>query len=528
MLLLPRLNFPDYLNTDMGSFARNCLQYVYTKSIVMNFKACVRNRRKDGLWPVYLRLVHRRKVGYLKTDLLVNSAGLARNGDIKDSYVLRRCLEMIEDYAARLNRLDDIQAWDVLRIKQYLMAGNSCHTFSKFADSFIANMEQSGSLNNAKVYRAAIKSLKDYLNADDIKYDMLTRESISNWISFLGSTRRARTLYPTCVRLIYREAMLMSQDPNSEIAPITYNPWGRISIPVSEVPRKRAVSADLCRSFLTFEIPPECKGARKAQFGQDIAKLSFCLAAINTVDLYKLRKADLKNGLIGYCRSKTSSRRKDGAYIEMRVTSMAGELIEKYRAQKGDVLLSFSERFSNAQSFVAYVDAGIKKLCEIMGMKKDDYLTFYTFRHTWATIARNECGASLSEVGFAMNHLQSDGVTRGYIKPDFTPAWELNENVNSFVFGDAASDVSHTTDALPKDDGFVLRPQMLIRAAAFFQGKCLANFEDIGYSNIEEVTQALVAQFPADIPDRSMVQFKIVNLDSGKVYVYEHQKGKGF
>lgn len=81
----------------------------------------------------------------------------------------------------------------------------------------------------------------------------------------------------------------------------------------------------------------------------------------------------------------------------------------------------------------------------------------------------------------------------------------------------------------PEDEGlFRISPKMLIRAAAFFQGKCLANFEDIGYSNIDEVTKALVSQFPADIPDRSMVQFKIVNLDNGKVYVYEHQKGKGF
>lgn len=91
---------------------------------------------------------------------------------------------------------------------------------------------------------------------------------------------------------------------------------------------------------------------------------------------------------------------------------------------------------------------------------------------------------------------------------------------------------TEVVDALgnnPEEEGlFRLSPKMLIRAAAFFQGKCLANFEDIGYSNIEEVTQALVAKFPADIPDRSMVQFKIVNLDNGKVYVYEHQKGKGF
>lgn len=514
-----------YLNTIICSFRGNVLHYVYTKSIMVSFKVCVRKCRNDGLWPVYLRLVHNRKVGYLKTGLLVNSVD--RNGEIRDSYVLRRCMEMIEDYAVRLNRVDT-RLWDIQQIKLYLMAENPCHTFSKFADSFIANMEQSGSINNAKVYRAAMKSLKEYLHADEIKYDMLTRESINSWIGFLGTTKRARTLYPTCVRLIFREAVLTSQDPNSDLAPITYNPWGRISIPVSEVPRKRAVSAELCRSFLTFQIPAGCKGAKKAQFGQDIAKLSFCLAAINTVDLYKLSKNNFKDGMICYCRSKTSSRRKDGAYIEMRVMPVAEELIKKYRSSEGDALLSFSERFSNAQSFVAYVDSGIKKLCEIMGMKKDEYLTFYTFRHTWATIARNKCGASLSEVGFAMNHLQSDGVTRGYIKPDFTPAWELNERVVDFIlFSDAASKRMVREDR--QEEGlFRLSPKMLIRAAAFFKGRCLTNFEDIGYSNIDEVTKALAAQFPDDIPDGSMVQFKIVNCDNGKVYVYEHQKGKGF
>ena len=493
---------------------------------MVTFKVCVRNQRKDGLWPVYLRLVHNRKVGYLKTELLVNSAGLSRNGEIRDRYVLRRCMEMIEDYAARLNHLD-MKTWDILQIKRFLTEENTCQTFSQYADAYISNIEQSGSINNAKVYRAAMKSLKGYLNVDDIKFDMLTRECISNWIGYLGSTKRAKTLYPTCIRLIFREAVLTSQDPNSDMRPITYNPWGRIAIPTSDVPRKRAISADLCRSFLTFQIPGGSKGARKAQFGQDIAKLSFALAAINTVDLYKLRKSNYKDDIVSYCRSKTSSRRKDGAYIEMRVPHMAAELIEKYRSGKGDALLSFSERFSSAQSFVAYVDSGIKKLCEIMGMGRDNYLTFYTFRHTWATIARNDCGASLSEVGFAMNHLQSDGVTRGYIKPDFTPAWELNEKVIDFIFfGDAAS---RRVAPEQQDDGlFRLSPKMLIRAAAFFQGKCLANFEDIGYSKIEEVTQALARHFPADIPDRSMVQFKIVNLDNGKVYVYERQKGNGF
>ena len=75
---------------------------------------------------------------------------------------------------------------------------------------------------------------------------------------------------------------------------------------------------------------------------------------------------------------------------------------------------------------------------------------------------------------------------------------------------------------------FRISPKMLIRAAAFFQGKCLASFEDIGCSNIDEVITRLVAELPADIPERCIVQFKIVNCDNGKVAVYERQKGKGF
>ena len=59
-------------------------------------------------------------------------------------------------------------------------------------------------------------------------------------------------------------------------------------------------------------------------------------------------------------------------------------------------------------------------------MKKEDFYHFYTFRHTWATIAQNDCDANLYEVAFGMNHSHGMNVTRGYVKIDFSPAWRLN------------------------------------------------------------------------------------------------------
>jgi hypothetical protein len=265
------------------------------------------------------------------------------------------------------------------------------------------------------------------------------------------------------------------------------------------------------------------------ELGRDVAMLCLCLAGINTVDLFNLRKRDYHGGIIHYKRAKTTKSRTDDAYIEMRVPEIIKPLFEKYKADDHtDRLFRFCDRFSTSDSFCANANTGIKAICKSMELPQEQWYCVYTFRHTWATTAQNDCGASLAEVGFAMNHSQRyNRVTRGYVEIDYSPAWKLNERVIDFIFFSDAT--SRRMIHEKEDDGlFRLSPKMLIRAAAFFQGRCLANFEDIGYSNIDEVTKMLVAKFPSDIPDRSMVQFKIVNMDNGKVYVYEHQKGKGF
>lgn len=47
------------------------------------FKVCVRKQRNDGFYPVYIRISHKKKVGYIKTDKLVNEQGL-KKGEVVD------------------------------------------------------------------------------------------------------------------------------------------------------------------------------------------------------------------------------------------------------------------------------------------------------------------------------------------------------------------------------------------------------------------------------------------------------------
>lgn len=336
-------------------------------------------------------------------------------------------------------------------------------------------------------------------------------------------------MYPVCVRQIFRAAVNELNDYDMGVIKIKTNPWGKVKIPQSDRPEKKAITAEACRAFFAAPLPTTRMVEPLPELGRDVAMMVLCLAGMNTVDIYNLRKADYHGGILRYKRAKTTKSRTDGAYIEMRVPEVLKPLFEKYRADDGcEWLFSFRERFSSSDSFGSNVNSGIKRICGSMGLPKEQWYCVYTFRHTWATTAQNDCGATLAEVGFAMNHSLHHSVTRGYVKLDFSPAWRLNEKVIDFIlFSDAPS--RRLSQEEPQDDGvFRLSPKMLIRAAAFFKGRCLVNFEDIGYSNVDEVTRALVAQFPDDIPERSIVQFKIVNCDNGKVCVYEHQKGKGF
>ena len=46
----------------------------------------------------------------------------------------------------------------------------------------------------------------------------------------------------------------------------------------------------------------------------------------------------------------------------------------------------------------------------------------------------NDSGASLSDVGFAMNHSDKMRMTRTYVKIDFSPVCDLKEKVITRIF----------------------------------------------------------------------------------------------
>ncbi|MDO4319212.1 MAG: phage integrase SAM-like domain-containing protein [Bacteroidales bacterium] len=495
-----------------------------------NFKACVRRPRSDGFWQVYIRVTHHRGLGYIKTDKMVTKKELTKTSEIKDAFVLSYCADLIIRYNNLLNTVN-AEEWTVNQVIEFLTTESQDICFSDYARIHINRMINSGHERTSKNYKYAVENLERYIGSNKLMFGQLTSAVLKKWIDSLKNTNRAKEMYPINIRQIFKAAIMELNDEEKGIVKIKFNPWNKIKIPKADKTTQRAISAEACREFFNRPLPQTKMLSSLPELGRDVALLVLCLGGINTADLYALKKTDFNNGVIGYKRAKTRHCRADEAYIEMRVEPFIRPIFDKYLADEDDeYLFTFHLRYCDHDSFCANVNNGIKKICDDMGMEKEDRYCVYTFRHTWGTIAQNDCEANLYEVAFGMNHSRGLNVTRGYVKVDFSPAWTLNAKVIDFIFftekeskQGKAKDLDETEDKY-----FRISPKMLVQGRAYFKGKVLAEIMDTGYSNVEQVISTLVPMLPDSIPMRAAIQFRIDNIDHETHVVYERTKGKGF
>ena len=482
------------------------------------FKIKVQKQRTDGYWPVYIRVIHNAESVFMKTNMLVDNKGLIKSTkDIKDPFVRKSCDILIADYIERLNKVDS-RNWSAKDIVSFLLKGTSDVCFSDYARKYQSKMIQEGHARNARTYELAYENMERFAGTNKVMFSHMTSTFINNWIKSLSSTARAKEQYPVCVRQIFKQALLDYNDYDSGLIRITTNPWPLIKIPKSDTPRQRAITMEECRTFFYAPLPESDRIFPLSELGRDVAMMILCLAGINTIDIYYLQKKNYVDGIISYERRKTRAARSDNAYFEIRVPEILMPIIDKYLDKTDSTyLLNFHSRMSTYDSFCANVNSGIKQICEkVLKLEKEKFYSGYTFRHTWATVAQNECGASLADVDFGLNHSHHTKLARTYVKIDYTPAWILNEKVVEKIF--FTEDKSRNKEIKDnKEEAFDrFSFKQLIKATLYFKGKKIASLEDIGFNNVNEVIDKLMSMLPDTVPSRTMVQIRIENVDKNQ------------
>ena len=478
-------------------------------------KATVRFKNKRGLYPVYIRFTQVKQVAYVKTSWVVNDKGLNPNKrDIIDPFVNQQTSLLIESYYNQLNQIDTSN-WSVSEIVNYVTELNHELSFSDYARKHIDKLIGRGQERTSRNYKWALNHMERFAETDNILFSRLTSAFLNRWIESLSTTNRCKEQYPVCIREVYKAAMKEYNDEERGIVRLK-NPWGNVTIPRSDIPVKRAISASMLRKFFNV-VPDRSRFTHPLmEVGQDVALISFCMCGLNAVDIFNAKKDQYVNGIFHYERQKTRMSRSDKGYFEIRVPEFLKPTFEKYLSRKvgSPWLFNFHDRLSTSDSFSANVNIGIKQIWE--KVDPNFKASLYAFRHSWATIAQNECGATMNEVDFGLNH-STNKMAKVYVQVDYTPAWILNEKVIDFIFftdkeSKFVEKEDKTFDRISKYNN--------IRAEAFVMGKKVCALEDTGFTNVDQIMDKLTTLLPKKIKN-ARVQFKVTNVDKNLTQMYQ-------
>ena len=238
-----------------------------------------------------------------------------------------------------------------------------------YARKHIDRMIDRGQQRNARNYELALQHMERFAGTTRIMFSHLTSNFVARWIQSLEQTHRAKEMYPICMRQVFKAAQLEINDYDNGIIRIKTNPWVKVQIPKADRTEKLAITPEACREFFSFPLPESKMKLPLMELGRDVAMMVLCLAGINTVDLFNLRREDYHGGIIHYQRAKTKKFRADGAYMEMRVPAIILPLFEKYanKDERDEHLFDFYSRHTSYDSFSANVNGGIRQVCEAMG-----------------------------------------------------------------------------------------------------------------------------------------------------------------
>lgn len=398
------------------------------------FTTCVRSKDKEYN-TVYIRIIHNGKPDYIKTTLQASKKQL-KGMNVKDNVILVQANALIKEYIEKLNLIDS-KYMTVQQVKEYLQKDGSEISFTDFYKEYLIEMSKEGRDNPAKNYRTALNSLKKSMSGSAMKevldnyniyFKDLTIDVIRKWIKSLEKTARAKNLYPYLIKAVFDAGVEKYNDYDNGVLLIKNNPFRKGMIPDSNEAKKRAVPKEILQKIFYCDLT-NIKSEIRPQLAQDVAKLIFCLAGINTVDLYEMKKHNYKDGKLKYNRHKTSEKRKDKARFEISIPDEIEYLFDKYKGKQ--YLFDFVEKYTDFNSFNKNVNIGLGTLIKVAGVEFN--ITTYTFRHSWATIAQNVFGASDELVGFCLNHASAHKETVLYIEKDFSPVDELNKKIIDYI-----------------------------------------------------------------------------------------------
>ena len=369
--------------------------------------------KKNGLFPVRIRVTYRRKLCYYTTGKDLTSeeweilpttkarALVAVRKDIESSYQIVRAA--VEELAASGGfSLDTLNN----RLK-----GAASDTVNTMFRAKIEELKKAGRVGSMLVYDNVLKGLERFAGAR-IRFEAVTVSWLGRYADFLRKEGKTQTTIS--IHLRHLRAILNDAKRAGVVKDAQY-PFGRgrYEIQAGEG-RKLALTLEQIGLIANYE-----DGTETTAKYRDYWLFLYLCNGINVADFVKLRYRDIVNGEICFVRQKTERTTKTRKEIRVVVTERMQAIINRWGNPSRPDSFIFSildgqEDAMRRKMKTLYITRAINKRMKDVGERLGiGNISTYTARHSFATVLKR-AGTNIAYISESLGH-QDLKTTENYL-----------------------------------------------------------------------------------------------------------------
>ena len=399
-------------------------------------------RRKDGIWPVKIRVTFKGVSRRIPTTLVCKDTDLTRGGKIKNATILEKANELIARMRATTSDLSPftLEAWDVDKVVAHIRDTLTLQSFQldfiTFGREFIKGKEE----GTRAGYTTAINAFVRFLGKDRIDINDITRSLLVDFMDWADAqgrvfynyrkgtyqeTGKATAPGGNAGRWVTRLAHIFQKAKeryNDEDA-------GRILIPRSpfdNLPKRKVLHKG--QECLPLDVLQKVIDARPEKLQERIALAAFVISfgtmGANMADLWDAKP--LKSAYWRYNRKKTEKRREDRAEVIAAIEPQIATFIKVLQIEGVcDWWLPALHRWKSSRIADTQVNKYLREWCVREGLEP---FKFYAARHSFATLGRRY-GVEKATIDEALGHIGDYKVADIYAERNWSLSWEANRKV---------------------------------------------------------------------------------------------------
>lgn len=392
-----------------------------------------------------IRVTHKRKSRYLKTNIICHRLDLNRKGEVITEGIKDAVHDMEKKLRDIINSMDtfDLESMTIDEVAKAINA--QLEKPERFRLDFVEfgmQVAQKKSEGNARTYTVALNALVRFFGGKNPDISEITVRNLRKFEEFLRNEKvvkvdwrtgvrrnirkskengRAPSLYLSNIRHIYKCARIEFNDPDLGRFPIPVDPFEYYSVPKAPAAKHRDIPVEVIQMLI--DTRRELTGRQR--MAVDAFLISFGLCGMNATDMYHCGKVK-KNGVLHYNRRKTADRRDDGAEMRVMVHPCIKEIMQEYKDDER--AFSFHRTYSRMDSFSTALNVELKRWCN---KYRQDTFTFYAARHSWATIGRGKrCNIDAKVITAGLCHVdQNNRVDDIYVNFDWEQLWDAQKKI---------------------------------------------------------------------------------------------------